>query len=126
MKTKTKIKDLHSLKIAKAELTAEVSYREVNMQIKAQELKESLFDFNKFKKQTTNILLDFLDENFNLGASSLSNLIIKYIIRPKNKWVRRLSMAASNFAIKKYSSLIKSAIKVLLGTKEERKALKNE
>jgi len=126
MKTKTKIKDLHSLKIAKAELTAEVSYREVNMQIKAQELKESLFDFNKFKKQTTNSLLDFLDENFNLGASSLSNLIIKYIIRPKNKWVRRLSMAASNFAIKKYSSLIKSAIKVLLGTKEERKALKNE
>lgn len=126
MKTKTKIKDLHSLKIAKAELTAEISYREVNMQIKAQELKESLFDFNKFKKQTTNSLLDFLDENFNLGASSLSNLIIKYIIRPKNKWVRRLSMAASNFAIKKYSSLIKSAIKVLLGTEEERKALKNE
>ncbi|MAC95250.1 MAG: hypothetical protein CMC96_07095 [Flavobacteriales bacterium] len=126
MKTKTKIKDLHSLKIAKAELTAEVSYREVNMQIKAQELKESLFDFNKFKKQTTDSLLDFLDENFNLGASSLSNLIIKYIIRPKNKWVRRLSMAASNFAIKKYSSLIKSAIKVLLGTEEERKALKNE
>lgn len=126
MKTKTKIKDLHSLKIAKAELTAEVSYREVNMQIKAQELKESLFDFNKFKKQTANNLLDFLDENFNLGASSLSNLIIKYIIRPKNKWVRRLSMAASNFAIKKYSSLIKSAIKVLLGTEEERKALKNE
>lgn len=126
MKTKTKIKDLHTLKVAKAELTAEVSYREVNMQIKAQELKESLFDFNKFKKQTANNLLDFLDENFNLGASSLSNLIIKYIIRPKNKWVRRLSMAASNFAIKKYSSLIKSAIKVLLGTKEERKALKNE
>lgn len=126
MKTKTKIKDLHTLKVAKAELTAEVSYREVNMQIKAQELKESLFDFNKFKKQTTNSLLDFLDENFNLGASSLSNLIIKYIIRPKNKWVRRLSMAASNFAIKKYSSLIKSAIKVLLGTEEERKALKNE
>src|SRR5690554_1527303 len=126
MKTKTKIKDLHTLKVAKAELTAEVSYREVNMQIKAQELKESLFDFNKFKKQTTNSLLDFLDENFNLGASSLSNLVIKYIIRPKNKWVRRLSMAASNFAIKKYSSLIKSAIKVLLGTEEERKALKNE
>lgn len=126
MKTKTKIKDLHSLKIAKAELTAEVSYREVNMQIKAQELKESLFDFNKFKKQTANNLLDYLDENFNLGASSLSNLVIKYIIRPKNKWVRRLSMAASNFAIKKYSSLIKSAIKVLLGTEEERKALKNE
>lgn len=126
MKTKTKIKDLHTLKVAKAELTAEVSYREVNMQIKAHELKESLFDFNKFKKQTANNLLDFLDENFNLGASSLSNLIIKYIIRPKNKWVRRLSMAASNFAIKKYSSLIKSAIKVLLGTKEERKALKNE
>jgi|GEM_PF-1607605 len=126
MKTKTKIKDLHTLKVAKAELTAEVSYREVNMQIKAQELKKSLFDFNKFKKQTTDSLLDFLDENFNLGASSLSNLIIKYIIRPKNKWVRRLSMAVSNFAIKKYSSLIKSAIKVLLGTEEERKALKNE
>ena len=59
MKTKTKIKDLHSLKIAKAELTAEVSYREVNMQIKAQELKESLFDFNKFKN-TKNIVVQTL------------------------------------------------------------------
>lgn len=119
MKTKTNIVDLHSLHLAKAELTAEVAHREVNMKIKAQEVKASFFDFSKFKQKSTESILNFLDDNFSLGASTLSNFVIKYIIRPKNKWIKRLSIAASNAIIKKYSKVIKAVFKVLLGTENK-------
>jgi hypothetical protein len=122
MKTNTKIKDIHTLKMAKAELTAEVAHREVNMKIKVQELKDSFFDFSKFKQKSTESILGFFESNFNLGASAISNFVIKYLIRPKNKWVRRISMAASNLFIKKYSKVLKAAFNVLLG--EANKAIK--
>lgn len=125
MKIRTEIKDIHSLKMAKAELTAEVARREVNVKIKVEELKDSLFDFSNFKQRSTEFFLSFFENNFNVGASALSNFVIKYLIRPKSKWIRRLTMAGSSFFINKYSKVIQSVFKVLLGT-EESKAYKNE
>lgn len=123
MKNKNNIKDIHTLRMAKAELTAEVAHREVNIKIKAQEVKDSFFDFSKIKEKSTESILSFFDNNFNMGASAISNFVIKYLIRPKKKWVRRLSMAASNILINKYSKVLKSVFNVLLGS-EANKAIK--
>lgn len=114
MRTKTNITDIQSLRLAKAEVAAEIAQREIKMKIKAEEIQQSFFDFSSLKQTSTDLITHFIDKNISPITSTISSFIIKKVIKPKNKWVRKLSILASTLLIQKYSGTLQSAFKAFL------------
>jgi hypothetical protein len=123
MNRKTKIKDLNSLRAAQAEMEAEIVKREINLKLKTIEIRESLFDFSLISESSEGGIKGFIERNIAPIANSASNFLIKKIIKPKSKWVRKLSTLATSLLIKKYSGSLQSIFHNLLN---DPKKIENE
>lgn len=106
----TKITDLKSLRLARAQLKAKSLKSELEIQANLSALKEGLFSSGSISH----------GENGGLDISSkeLSRLISSFVIgkwiKPKSKLVKKASIFFSSLLLQKYSSKITSAISNLI------------
>lgn len=114
MKRKTPIRDLTSLKLAQTERRAEIIEREVKIRLKANAWRESLADLSFFSNNNKSGIKNILVENISPLTSMLSSFFINKIIKPKSRWVRRLSTLISSFVIEKYSGTLQFVLNTLL------------
>jgi len=108
------ITDLKSLQAAKVELEQEIIAREFNIKIQYAEIKDSIFNLSYLKTEGVAAFKGFLSENFGLISAAVSGFIVNKVIRPKNKWIRKLSTAGISLLVKKYSGIIEKNIRTLL------------
>ncbi|MEQ8909767.1 MAG: hypothetical protein RIC95_11275 [Vicingaceae bacterium] len=114
MKRQTPIKDINSLKLAQIEREAEAAEREINVRLRAHALKESLFDLSFFSKNQEGGVKNLIVENISPITSLLSSFLINKVIKPKSKWLRRISTIVSSFVIEKYSGTLQFVLNTLL------------
>ena len=112
-----KIKDLKSLRLARAQLKAKSLKAEMEIQANLSNLKESLFSSGSISH----------GENGGLDISSkeLSHLISSFIIgkwiKPKSKLVKKASIFFSSLLLQKYSSKLTKAISKLIPSSDQAK-----
>lgn len=114
MKRKTKINDLASLKLAQVEREVELVERELSLKTKGTLIWESVLDLSFFSNKDKPGVKNLLVEHFSPITQMVSSFLINNIIKPKSKWVRKISTTLSSIVIQRYSKFFQLLFKTFL------------
>lgn len=111
MKTRTKIVDLASLRMAKSEIEADLLVHELNIRVMAADIKHSFFHFSFFKGGGFSNIKSFIFQHLSSLTAVASGFLVNTFFRPKGRIAKKLTIAATTLLMKKFSANFKTKIK---------------